>query len=72
MIKTFWAILSKIKANLVWTIPLSMLLGLAFGSLVNPAFLKVLIFPLTFIMIYPMMIKRPFVACWRIRYWSIC
>ena len=53
----FWKILSKIKANLVWAIPVVMLLGLAFGSLVNPAFLKSLIFPLTFIMVYPMMIN---------------
>ena len=57
MNKTFWTVLSKIKTNLVWAIPLVMLLGLAFGSLFNPAFLKSLIFPLTFIMIYPMMIN---------------
>jgi ACR3 family arsenite transporter len=53
----FWAALNWLKANLVWTIPIAMLLGLAFGALVNPAFLKPLILPLTFIMVYPMMVN---------------
>jgi ACR3 family arsenite efflux pump ArsB len=34
-----------------------MLLGLAFGALTNPAFLKPLILPLTLVMVYPMMIN---------------
>jgi ACR3 family arsenite efflux pump ArsB len=34
-----------------------MLLGIAFGYLYNPSFLKVLIIPLTFLMVYPMMVN---------------
>jgi ACR3 family arsenite efflux pump ArsB len=34
-----------------------MLLGLLFGSLINPVFLKSLILPLTFLMVYPMMVN---------------
>ena len=52
-----WAVLAWLKANLVWSIPVAMLLGLAFGAVVNPAFLKPLILPLTFIMVYPMMVN---------------
>ena len=52
-----WAVLSWLKANLVWSIPVAMLLGLAFGTVVNPAFLKPLILPLTFVMVYPMMVN---------------
>ena len=57
MDRRFWAALTWLKANLVWSIPVAMLLGLAFGALVNPAFLKPLILPLTFIMVYPMMVN---------------
>ena len=53
----FWATLAWFKANLIWSIPASMLLGLAFGALTNPAFLKSLILPLTFLMVYPMMVN---------------
>jgi ACR3 family arsenite efflux pump ArsB len=52
-----WAILIWLKANLVWSIPVAMLLGLAFGAAVNPAFLKPFILPLTFVMVYPMMVN---------------
>ena len=57
MDRRFWAALTWLKANLEWSIPVAMLLGLAFGALVNPAFLKPLILPLTFIMVYPMMVN---------------
>jgi len=57
MIKRFWAVLSWLKANLVWSIPAAMLLGLAFGAVVEPAFLKPFILPLTFLMVYPMMVN---------------
>ena len=57
MSKRVWAVLAWLKANLVWSIPVAMLLGLAFGAAVNPAFLKSLILPLTFIMVYPMMVN---------------
>lgn len=53
----FWAMLGWLKANLIWSIPGAMLLGLAFGALTDPAFLKSLILPLTLLMIYPMMVN---------------
>jgi predicted Na+-dependent transporter len=52
-----WTVLAWLKANLVWTIPVAMLLGLAFGAVVNPAFLKPFVLPLTFLMVYPMMVN---------------
>jgi ACR3 family arsenite efflux pump ArsB len=57
MTTRFWTALTWLKANLVWSIPVAMLLGLAFGALVNPAFLKPFILPLTFVMVYPMMVN---------------
>ena len=50
-----WNILSTLQKNLVWAIPISMLSGLVFGYLFNAAFLKQLIIPTTFLMVYPMM-----------------
>ena len=52
-----WAALAWVKANLVWSIPVAMLLGLAFGAVFDPAFLKPMILPLTFVMVYPMMVN---------------
>jgi ACR3 family arsenite transporter len=52
-----WAVLEWLKANLVWSIPAAMLLGLAFGALAEPAFLKSLVLPLTLLMVYPMMVN---------------
>lgn len=57
MINKMWTVLTWLKANLVWSIPVAMLLGLAFGAVVNPAFLKPFILPLTFVMVYPMMVN---------------
>jgi len=48
--------LSFIQKNLVWAIPISMLCGLIFGYLFNTASLKQFIIPVTFIMVYPMMV----------------
>lgn len=48
--------LSMLQKNLVWAIPVSMLLGLIGGGFVfNAAPLKQLIIPITFLMVYPMM-----------------
>jgi arsenite transporter len=47
--------LSFLQKNLVWSIPISMLLGLAAGFLFDAVPLKRLIIPVTFIMVYPMM-----------------
>jgi ACR3 family arsenite efflux pump ArsB len=51
-----WHILSKLQKNLVWAIPISMSLGLCFGYFFNAAHLKKFIIPVTFIMVYPMMV----------------
>ena len=48
--------LSLIQKNLVWAIPISMLCGLIFGYLFNTASLKQFIIPVTFVMVYPMMV----------------
>lgn len=52
-----WKLLEHIQKNLIWAIPASMILGIAIGSIMNPAPLKALIIPLTFLMVYPMMIN---------------
>ena len=48
--------LSFIQKNLVWTIPVSMLAGLLYGYLFDAGPLKQFIIPITFIMVYPMMV----------------
>ncbi len=51
-----WTVLNWLQKNLVWSIPLAMLAGLGFGQLTDPAFLRNAILPLTFLMVYPMMV----------------
>ena len=54
-----WKILIHINKNLVYAIPLLMLAGFAFGAVLNKDLvlsLKGLIVPLTFLMVYPMMV----------------
>jgi ACR3 family arsenite transporter len=51
-----WKALQKINTNLVTAIPVMMTIGFGFGLVTNPAFLKNLIVPLTFLMVYPMMV----------------
>jgi len=51
-----WKILMKISKNLVVAIPSVMLLGFFAGALGNMAWLKSLIVPFTFLMVYPMMV----------------
>ena len=48
--------LSVVQKNLVWAIPISMMFGLIYGYLFNAAVLKQFIIPVTFIMVYPMMV----------------
>lgn len=50
-------LLRQVKRNLVWAIPTMMLAGFLFGINSNPAPLKQLIIPLTFLMVYPMMVN---------------
>jgi len=52
-----WKVLGFIQKNLVWSIPAFMVTGIIVGALTNPAPLKSLIIPLTFLMVYPMMIN---------------
>lgn len=52
-----WNILKFFQKNLIWSIPGFMILGLAFGSVFSPPFLKSWIVPLTFFMVYPMMVS---------------
>ncbi len=52
-----WKVLGFIQKNLVWSVPIFMVAGLIFGAVANPAPLKALIIPLTFLMVYPMMIN---------------
>lgn len=49
-------ILTWLQKNLVWSIPGAMLLGLAFGAISPAGFLRWAILPLTFLMVYPMMV----------------
>jgi ACR3 family arsenite efflux pump ArsB len=51
-----WNVLNWLQKNLVWSIPLAMLAGLGFGQLADPGFLRLAILPLTFLMVYPMMV----------------
>jgi ACR3 family arsenite efflux pump ArsB len=49
-------LLSLLQKNLVWSIPIAMLVGLVFGYFVQAEPLKRLIAPVTFVMVYPMMV----------------
>ncbi len=64
-----WNILSDVKKNLVWNIPLSMTLGLAGGYFFELKWLKQAVVPLTVLMIFPIMatldIKAVFSQCSR-------
>lgn len=51
-----WQILGKLNKNLVSAIPAMMAAGFVFGLAVDAGFLKGLIIPFTFIMVYPMMV----------------
>lgn len=51
-----WNVLNWLQKNLVWSIPLAMLAGLGFGQVADPGFLRGAILPLTFLMVYPMMV----------------
>lgn len=52
-----WKLLEIIQKNLIWAIPSSMVAGIVVGAWVNPMPLKAWIVPLTFLMVYPMMIN---------------
>ena len=50
-------ILQLFQKNLVWSIPIFMLAGVAYGNFYNPIVLKSVILPFTFLMVYPMMVN---------------
>jgi ACR3 family arsenite efflux pump ArsB len=52
-----WKLLQKISSNLVIAIPAAIALGFVYGLFFDSSFLKAFIVPLTFIMVYPMMIN---------------
>ncbi len=52
--------LQFIQKNLIWSIPLFMILGLIFGLYFEASPLKTTILPLTFLMVYPMMVNLNF------------
>jgi predicted Na+-dependent transporter len=51
-----WRLLGLLNKNLIWAIPALMLAGFGFGLAADAAFLKSLILPFTFLMVYPMMV----------------
>jgi ACR3 family arsenite efflux pump ArsB/CBS domain-containing protein len=54
-----WKLLSTIQKNLIWAVPISMILGFITGISTDPSPLKSLILPFTFLMVYPMMVNLP-------------
>ena len=52
-----WKRLSFLQRNLIYSIPAFMIVGIIFGYFNDPSFLKILIMPLTFLMVYPMMVN---------------
>ncbi len=51
-----WKVLSNLNRNLVLAIPAMMVCGFAAGLAVEASFMKKLILPFTFLMVYPMMV----------------
>ncbi|MCY6958464.1 arsenic resistance protein [Clostridium brassicae] len=54
--KQFWNLIMLMQKKLVISIPIFMILGITVGSIFNVSFLKQLIMPFTFLMVYPMMV----------------
>lgn len=52
-----WNKLSFLNKYLIYNIPIAMILGIISGYYGDPSFLKLFIMPLTFLMVYPMMIN---------------
>ncbi len=51
-----WTFFGKINKNLIIAIPIMLVAGFIFGVIVKAGFLKSLILPFTFLMVYPMMV----------------
>ena len=56
MIRVTWKMIEVLKKKLIWAIPIFMICGIIYGGIFNPMPLKTLILPLTFLMVYPMMV----------------
>ena len=52
-----WRILQSLNKHMVITVPAAMAAGFLFGLLTDTGFLKQTIMPLTFLMVYPMMVN---------------
>lgn len=52
-----WKVIGFLQKHLVWAIPVVMIAGIVCGSVFDLSFLKVLVMPLTFLMVYPMMVN---------------
>ena len=55
-----WKILIKINKNLIFAIPMALMMGFITGIYTDVTSLKTLILPLTFLMVYPMMVSLKF------------
>ena len=55
-----WTILSFLQKHLVWTIPIMMILGILSGYYFDMTFMQHTVMPLTFLMVYPMMVNLQF------------
>ena len=51
-----WKIIRTITKNLIVAIPVMMALGFAYGAMFDASWLKSMIIPFTFLMVYPMMV----------------
>jgi arsenite transporter len=51
-----WTFLNRLQKNLIWAIPIAMIVGIVFGVWFDTTPLKHIIIPVTFIMVYPMMV----------------
>ncbi len=52
-----WSKIAFLQRNLIWAIPVSMIAGIVFGHYYDAHHLKKLIIPMTFLMVYPMMVN---------------
>lgn len=52
-----WKVIGFLQKHLVWAIPTVMVAGIVCGSLADLSFLKAAVMPLTFLMVYPMMVN---------------
>lgn len=52
-----WKIIAALQKNLIWSIPAAMIAGVVCGYFINMSFVKHTVMPLTFLMVYPMMIN---------------